>query len=238
MELASASALITGASRGIGRSIALALARAGTRLTLVARGRKDLDVVATEIAAGGGSAIVHAADLRDPGAANSAVDAAVSAYGGLQILVNNAGVGGFSPLAETSDEEWDRILGTNLTAVFRLTRAALPQLTKRGGHVFMISSLAGKNPIANMSAYCASKAALDHLASCLMLEVRHQGVKVTTIAPGSVDTGFSGMPRSGDSSWMLNAEDVAGTLLELLRTRDGAHLSRVEMRPAQPQKKA
>jgi short-subunit dehydrogenase len=71
-----------------------------------------------------------------------------------------------------------------------------------------------------------------------MLEVRHTGVKVTTIAPGSVDTGFSGMPRAGDASWMLNPDDVAGTVLDLLRTRDGAHLSRVEMRPAQPQKKA
>ncbi len=238
MELASASTLITGASRGIGRSVALALARSGARLTLVARSRKDLDALAIEIAAAGGSAIVHAADLRDASAANGAVDAAVSAWGGLQILVNNAGVGGFSPLAETSDEEWDRILGTNLTAVFRLTRAALPQLTKRGGHIFMISSLAGQNPIANMSAYCASKAALDQLASCLMLEVRHKGVKVTTIAPGSVDTGFSGMPHAGDTSWMLDANDVAGTVLDLLRTRDGAHLSRVEMRPAQPPKKA
>jgi len=238
MELASASALITGASRGIGRSVALALARAGAHLTLVARSRKDLDDVATEIAAAGGLAIVHVADLRDASAASSAVDAAVSAWGGLQILVNNAGVGGFSPLAETSDEDWERILGTNLTAVFRLTRAALPHLMERGGHVFMISSLAGQNAIPNMSAYCASKAALDQLASCLMLEVRHKGVKVTTLAPGSVDTGFSGMPRAGDSSWMLQADDVASTVVDLLRTRDGAHLSRVEMRPAQPQKKA
>ena len=212
MELASASALVTGASRGIGRAVALALARAGARVTLVARSRKDLDAVATEIAAAGGSAIVHAADLRDAGAPRAARSTPrSSAYGGLQILVNNAGVGGFSPLAETSDEDWDRILGTNLTAVFRLTRAALPQLTRRGGHIFMISSLAGQNPIANMSAYCASKAALDHLARCLMLEVRHQGVKVTTIAPGSVDTGFAGMPRAGDASWMLSADDVAGT---------------------------
>ena len=238
MRLHNKVALITGASRGIGRSVALTLARAGARLTLVARSRKDLDVVATEIAVAGGSAIVHAADLRDASAANGAVDAAVSAYGGLQILVNNAGVGGFSPLAQTTDDEWDRILGTNLTAVFRLTRAALPQLTKRGGHIFMISSLAGQNPIPNMSAYCASKAALDHLASCLMLEVRHQGVKVTTFAPGSVDTGFSGMPRAGDASWMLTPDDVANAILDLLRGRDAAHLSRVEMRPAQPQKKA
>jgi short-subunit dehydrogenase len=100
----------------------------------------------------------------------------------------------------------------------------------------MISSLAGKNPIAGMAAYCASKAALDQLTACLMLEVRSKGVKVTTIAPGSVDTGFGGMPR-GDASWMLTPDDVAGALLDLLRSREGAHLSRVEMRPAKPQKR-
>jgi short-subunit dehydrogenase len=88
-----------------------------------------------------------------------------------------------------------------------------------------------------MSAYCASKAALDQLTRCLMLEVRSRGVKVTTIAPGSVDTAFGAMPRSGDASWMLTADDVAGAVLDLLETRDGAHLSRVEMRPAQPQKR-
>ena len=129
------------------------------------------------------------------------------------------------------------MVGTNLTAPFRITRAALPHLARRGGHVFMISSLAGSNAIAGMSAYCASKAALDHLAACLMLEVRQQGVKVTTIAPGSVDTSFGAMPRGADTSWMLTAEDVAATVVDLLRVRDGAHLSRVEMRPARPQKR-
>ena len=87
-----------------------------------------------------------------------------------------------------------------------------------------------------MAAYCASKAALDQLAACLMLEVRQKGVKVTTIAPGSVDTGFGGGPR-GDTSWMLQSDDVAGAVMDLLGTRDGAHLSRVEMRPARPQKR-
>jgi short-subunit dehydrogenase len=101
----------------------------------------------------------------------------------------------------------------------------------------MVSSLAGRNPITGMGAYCASKAALDQLAACLMLEVRHQGVKVTTVAPGSVDTAFGGSPRPADASWMLTSEDVAQTVVELLRMRDGAHSSRVEMRPARPQKR-
>ena len=234
MDLQGASALVTGAGRGIGRAVALALARAGVKVTAVSRTPGPLDSLVGEIEAAGGLARAFAGDLRDASVCEGAVAAAVSHFAGLQILVNNAGVGAHQPFAETSDETWEAVMGTNLTAPFRLTRAALPHLTRRGGHVFMISSLAGTNPIAGMSAYCASKAALDHLAACLLLEVRHQGVKVTTIAPGSVDTSFSGSPRGSDTSWMLSAEDVAAAVLDLLRVRDGAHLSRIEMRPARP----
>jgi short-subunit dehydrogenase len=107
-----------------------------------------------------------------------------------------------------------------------------------GGHIFMVSSLAGQNAIAGMAAYCASKAALDHFTTCLMLEVRHQGVKVTTLAPGSVDTDFGADRgrRAGQGDWMLQPRDIAGAVLDLLRTRDDAHLSRVEMRPLRPKR--
>lgn len=230
-------ALVTGAGRGIGRAVALALAKEGLQVMALSRTAAELDSLVAEITAAGGKARAFPADLQARPAAEAAVAATVDAFGGLQVLVNNAGVGAFGDMAEMSDEAWDQVLGTNLTAVFRLTRAALPHLTASGaGHVFMISSLAGKNPIAGMAAYCASKAALDQLAACLMLEVRAKGVKVTTIAPGSVDTGFGGMPR-GDASWMLTPDDVAGSVIDLLRSREGAHLSRVEMRPAKPQKR-
>ena len=236
MEIQGASALVTGAGRGIGRAVALALGRAGARVTAVSRTLAELEAVVREIEGAGGRARAFAGDLCDPGTGGRAVQAAVDAHGGLQVLVNNAGVGAFGDLAEMTDEAWDRLIATNLTAVFRVTRAALPHLARSGGHVFMISSLAGSNAIAGMAAYCASKAALDQLAACLMLEVRQKGVKVTTIAPGSVDTGFGGGPR-GDTSWMLQSDDVAGAVMDLLGTRDGAHLSRVEMRPARPQKR-
>jgi 3-oxoacyl-[acyl-carrier protein] reductase len=234
MELRGASALVTGAGRGIGRAIALALGRAGASVTGVARTASDLESLASEIRRAGGRAASYPGDVRDPAVCGGAIARAREAHGRLQILVNNAGVGAHAPVAETTDEQWQRILDTNLTAVFRLTRAALPDLTQGGGHVFMISSLAGANPIAGMAAYCASKAALDHFAACLMLEVRPQGVKVTTLAPGSVDTGFGGESRSGDASWMLRGDDIASAVLDLLRTRDDALLSRVEMRPLRP----
>ncbi len=236
MQIRGTSALVTGAGRGIGRAVALALGREGAKVTLVSRTRAELDAVAGEIRGAGGQALAFPGDLRASAFAADAVSAAAAAHDGLQILVNNAGVGGHANLADTTDQAWDDILSTNLTAVFRLTRAALPLLTKAGGHVFMVSSLAGTNPIAGMAAYCASKAALDQLATCLMLEVRHLGVKVTTVAPGSVDTTFGGGPRA-DASWMLTPDDIAAAIVDLLGSRDGAHLSRVEMRPARPQKR-
>lgn len=236
MELKGASALVTGAGRGIGRAIAIALAREGVAVTAMSRTKSELDSLVAEITKGGGRAAAHAADLQDKDAPTQAVEAA-RRQGRLQILVNNAAVGGFSPVAETTDEQWQRTFDTNLTAVFRLTRAALPQLTDGGGYVFMISSLAGSNPGPGMAAYGASKAALDYFAHCLMMEVRQQGVKVTTVAPGSVATSFPDRSGRGDAAWMLTAEDVAQTVLDLLRTRDGAHLSRVEMRPQRPQKR-
>ncbi len=236
MVLEGASALVTGAGRGIGRAIAVGLANAGARLALVARTAGDLESLAEEIRRGGGRAVALPADLRRAEECRRVVEAAARAHGGLRILVNNAGVGAAHPVAETSDEEWETVFGTNVGAVFHLTRAALPLLRERGGHVFMISSLAGRNAIAGMAAYCASKAALDHFAACLMLEVRQQGIKVTTIAPGSVDTAFGAGFRAGgkDASWKLTPDDVAACVLDLLRARDEAHLSRVEMRPLRP----
>jgi 3-oxoacyl-[acyl-carrier protein] reductase len=239
MQIRGTSALVTGAGRGIGRAVALALGREGAHVTLVSRTATELDSLAGEIEQAGGRAHAFPADLQDPHACGLAVETAARIGGGLQILVNNAGVGAHAPVADTTDEVWDRILATNLSSVFRLTRAALPHLTKAGGHVFMLSSLAGTNPIAGMAAYCASKAALDHWSHCLMLEVREQGVKVTVLAPGSVDTGFgTGFGMGGGSSWKLQPEDLAGAVVDLLRTRDAAHLSRVELRPLRTKPRA
>jgi NAD(P)-dependent dehydrogenase (short-subunit alcohol dehydrogenase family) len=234
MNISGASAIVTGASRGIGRAVALRLAREGVAITAMARNGSQLDAVVAEIRANGGKAIGFAGDVGERAACDAAVKAARQAHGRVQILVNNAGVGIHRPFAETTDADWAATLGTNLSGVFYLTRAALPDLTNGGGYVFMVSSLAGSNPIAGLAAYCASKAALDHLSQCLMLEVRQQGVKVSVLAPGSVNTEFGGRPR-GEADWMLQPDDIAATIVELLQSRDGAHLSRVELRPARPQ---
>lgn len=241
VEIRGASALVTGAGRGIGRAVSLALAAAGARVTAVSRTKGEIDALVAEIERRGGHAVAHAADLTRREACDEAVARAVQAHGSLQVLVNNAGIGGFAPVAETSDEAWEGIFATNVTAPFRLTRAALPHLARQGGEIFMISSLAGANATANLAAYSASKAALDHFSRCLMLEVRHQGIKVTVVAPGSVATGFGGdrtdRPER-EASWMLQPEDVAAAVVDLLQTRGAAHLSRVEMRPLRPPKRA
>ena len=237
MEIRDASALVTGAGRGIGRAIALALAREGARVTVVSRTASELDSLVSELESLGARGIAFAGDLRSRSACDAAIAAAVSNFGGLQLLVNNAGVGQFATVEETDDQTWDDVIGTNLTAVFRLTRAAIPHLARPGGQIVMISSLAGQNPIAGMATYCASKAALDHFTTCLMLEVRPKGIRVTTIAPGSVDTSFGALAQSEDASWKLSAADIARTVVDVVRLRDGAHTSRVEMRPARPQKR-
>jgi len=227
------SVLVTGASRGIGRAITVELLRAGANVNAVARSTADLQTLAAETSTWPGRMAIHAGDLRERTTCDAAIATAIAAFGGLQVLVNNAGVGHRAPLEETTDEDWERVFATNLTSVFQLTRAALPHLKRQGGHIFMISSLAGSNPIAGMSAYCASKAALDHLSACLMLEVRQHGIKVTTLAPGSVDTSFGGR-EPGTADWMLKPQDLARTVLDLLGTDERAHLSRIELRPLKP----
>ena len=148
MQITSASAIVTGAGRGIGRAIALALAKEGAGVAAFSRTAGELDSLVGEIQMTGGRAIAVAGDIRERAASDRAVAAARKAHGRVQILVNNAGIGIHKQFIETTDEDWSTTIDTNLSGVFYLTRAALPDLTNGGGHVFMISSLAGSNPIA------------------------------------------------------------------------------------------
>ena len=192
-----------------------------------------------EIEAAGGRGLAFAGDLRDPSVAAGAVAAAVDRFGGLQILVNNAGVGAFSNVADTTDEDWDRVIATNLTAVFRLTRAALPHLAHRGGHVFMISSLAGREP---------------HRGNGRLLRQQGRPRPLRRLAhargPAARGEGHHPRPRLGrhraspacprrrrhaPGCWPPKTSPRPSSTCS--RRRDAAHLSRVEMRPARPQKR-
>jgi NADP-dependent 3-hydroxy acid dehydrogenase YdfG len=157
--------------------------------------------------------------------------------GGLNILVNNAGIGIFRSAGELSVEEWDRVIGTNLSGAFYCTREALSRFGQaRGGRIINISSLAGKNPFAGGSAYNASKFGLNALSEATMLDHRYDNVGVSYIMPGSVATEFSGQREKGHSDWKIAPEDIAEIVLSILRMPERTLISRIEVRPSRPQK--
>ncbi|HUF11950.1 MAG TPA: SDR family oxidoreductase [Longimicrobiales bacterium] len=224
-------ALVTGASRGIGLAIAQALADAGAGVALAARGDKDLERAVADI---GPRARGYTADVRSAADCTRLVECAVSDFGRLDILINNAGVGIFRKVADMSVDEWDTVLRTNLDALFYLTHAALPALVRQGGWIINIGSLAGKNPMPEGAAYNASKFGLIGFSEALMQEVRHDGVRVSYIMPGSVATeGF----RGGRAEWKIQPEDIGALVIDLLAMPDRTLPSRIEVRPSRPPRK-
>jgi NAD(P)-dependent dehydrogenase (short-subunit alcohol dehydrogenase family) len=221
-------ALVTGGSKGIGAAIAQALAAAGA------------SVASTSRSGGGPSAsnlIQLEADVRRPADAERAVQETVKAFGGLDILINNAGVGAFVNVADMSIEQWQQVIDTNLSGVFYYCHAAIPEMRKRGGGwIINISSLAGKNAFPQGAAYCASKAGLNQFSESLMQEVRYDGIRVSYIMPGSVATEFMGR-GTAKGDWATTAEDVAQIVMDLLAMPARSLPSRIELRPSQPPRK-
>ena len=160
-------------------------------------------------------------------------------FGGLDVLVNNAGVGRFAPVSEMTVDDWRQVIDTNLSGVFYCTRAAIPEMRRRGGgFIINISSLAGKNAFPGGAAYCASKAGLDQFSEALMQEVRHDNIRVSYVMPGSVSTDFGHPGGSGDAPWKLTSEDVAKVVMDLISHDPRSLPSRVELRPSRPPRKA
>ena len=231
-------ALITGGTRGIGQAVAAALLRDGYRVAVI--GTTDDGVVKAEhalgsIAAGQVAGIV--CDVREPASVELAVRTVVAKFGGLDVLVNAAGVGVGAPVSDLSHDEWNRIIGINLTGVFNCCRAVIPHLrTRGGGWIVNISSLSSTGPFAGGAAYCASKAGVNAFSDALMQEVRHDNIRVTCILPGSVATGFSGRDADSGSDWKLHPDDVAAAVVDVLSHQARSLPSRVELRPAKPRK--
>jgi NAD(P)-dependent dehydrogenase (short-subunit alcohol dehydrogenase family) len=238
-ELRGRSAIVTGGSRGIGLAIARALVAEGVNVTITARDPAHLSAARPRIeSAGPGAVETLRADVRSYQDAESVVSAAVARFGGLDILVNNAGVGVFVNVAEMSPQQWDEVIATNLTGVFYMCRAALPQMKQRGGgYIVNISSLAGKNAFVGAAAYCASKSGLNAFSEALMQEVRHDNIRVSYVMPGSVATGFSGGDERKGADWKIGADDVAEVVTGLLKSDPRSLASRVEVRPSKPPRK-
>ena len=234
-------ALVTGGTRGIGFAVAKTLLERGHAVVVTAT--TDDGILRAEHAL---AAAVDAAarvmgvtcDVRDRAAVRRAVDAAVQRFGGLDVLVNNAGVGVGRPIAEMAPEEWSRLIDTNLTGVFHCCQAAIPHLkAKQAGWIVNVSSLAGRNPFPGGAAYCATKAGLDAFSEALMQEVRYDGIRVAHVCPGSVATGFNGRETGAGADWKLHPEDVAQVIADLIDHPGRSLPSRVEIRPSQPPRK-
>ena len=238
-DLTGKAALVTGSSNGIGLAIAEGLVAAGASVVVNSRqARGALEVAARLSASGPGRAVGIAADVRDPDACARLVAGAVEAFGRLDVLVNNAGVGIMKPVQELSLEEWRDQIETNLGGVFYCSRAAVPHLKQSGdGWIINVGSLASRNSFAGGAAYNASKFGLLGMSEAMMLDLRYEHIRVSIVMPGSVETDFGGSSRgSKKKGWALQAEDVARAVLQLLEFPDHALVSRIEMRPTRPQK--
>jgi NAD(P)-dependent dehydrogenase (short-subunit alcohol dehydrogenase family) len=232
-------ALITGGSRGIGLATAQALlaqgasvAVTGTQEATLSAGRNDLLRHAGE-----DRVLAIRADVRNYNEVEAALGRVSTTFGGLDVLVNNAGVGVFKSVAAMSLDEWHTVMDTNLTGVFYCCHAALPLLRQRGGGwIINISSLASRNAFVNGAAYCASKSALNAFSESLMQEVRYEGIRVAYVLPGSVNTGFGGLANT-KAEGVLMPEDVAEVIADLIKHPSRSLPSRVEIRPSQPPRK-
>lgn len=231
-------AVVTGGTRGIGRAIVERLLREGASVAFCGRTKESVDRAASELS-GAGKVCGHAADVSRVEQVREFFQAVDRTFGGLDILVHNAGVGVFRKVGDMTPEEWHRNIDLNLNGAFYCAHEALARFRARGGgFIVNISSLAGKNPFSTGAAYNASKFGLNGFGEALMLDHRHDNVRVSTIMPGSVDTKFSGGPsdRTGDTGWMIAPEDVAEAVALVLRMPARTMISSIEMRPSRPKK--
>ena len=219
-------ALVTGASRGIGRAIAERLARDGFDVVAAARSQMELEELCAEIVATGGRCQPLVLDVSDPQAV------AASLLGAdVDVLVNNAGIGVLKPFMETSAAEWQRTIDVNVNALYHVTRAVLPaMIEKKSGHICTIGSIAGRGAFVGGSCYAATKAFVTSWSESLMLEVREHGVKVSVVMPGSVTTHFNDHVPSDDDAWKLSAADVADTVAYVIATPPNVLVHRAEVR--------
>jgi NAD(P)-dependent dehydrogenase (short-subunit alcohol dehydrogenase family) len=239
MNLKSKTAIVTGGTKGIGRGIAEALIREGVSVCISSRHQDEIDKAVSELnGSTEGSAIGFVCDVREHNQVKALIDHTIKELGGLDILINNAGVGIFETVEQTSPEDFRAVLETNLFGVFYCCHEAIPQMKKRGGgYIINISSLAGANPHPRMAAYNASKFGLNGFSEALMQEVRHDNIKVSYIMPGSVNTEFGGDSPGDEKSWQLTPADIARVVIDLLHHDDRSLASRVEIRPSKPPKK-
>ncbi len=235
-NLSKKTAYVTGGSKGIGYGIAEKLMANGVNVVITSRSQDSADQAAEKLNKLGhpGKCTGVEADVRDLESQKRAVEKATSTYGGLDIVVANAGVGHFAPIQEMTPEQWSETVDINLTGTFNTIKASVDALIASKGYFFTIASLAGTNFFAGGAAYNASKFGVVGFTQAVMLDVRKQEVKCTTIMPGSVATHFNGNEPDESDSWKIQIEDLGQLVVDLLKMPARTLPSKVEVRPAVP----
>jgi NADP-dependent 3-hydroxy acid dehydrogenase YdfG len=237
--LSGAVSLVTGGSRGIGRAIALLLAKMGSSVAICGRDTKALQSTTAELEQIAPRTFSQVADVSQSKDVTSLVQNSQAALGSISILVNNAGIGLFGPAHEKSEEDWDRVINTNLKSVFLVSRTVVPRMIQMGhGDIINISSLAGRNAFAGGGIYCASKWGVHGLSGCMAEDLRDFGIRVSVIAPGSVATGFFGDPAKKKLSNALSPEDVAHAVATVVTQSPQSFVSEIQLRPLRKPAKA
>lgn len=227
-------ALITGGSKGIGLAIARTLVSQGMRVAITSRSIENAQKAAVGINTDASKIIGIEADVRDLESQNAAVQNVLDHFGQLDVLVANAGIGHFAPISELTPQQWLDTINTNLTGVFYSVKASLEAIKASKGYIFTISSLAGTNFFEKGTAYNASKFGLTGFTQALMLDVRQDDVKVTTIMPGSVSSHFGGRSPEDGKDWRIQPEDIGQLTVDLLKMHPRTLPSKVEVRPSKP----
>lgn len=227
-------ALITGGSKGIGYGIAESMLKEGMNVAITSRHQEAADKAASQLSLiGPGKLLAFSADVRDFEAQKNVVAKTLDAFGSIDVLIANAGLGHFAPITTLTPEQWHETLDTNLTGVFYSLKAAMDSLIKSKGYFISIASLAGTNFFAGGSAYNASKFGLVGFTQAVMLDLRESGVKCSTIMPGSVATHFNNHEPNAADGWKIQPEDLGQMVVDLLKMNPRTLPSKIEVRPSQ-----
>ncbi|GAA4470484.1 SDR family oxidoreductase [Nibrella saemangeumensis] len=235
-------ALITGGSKGIGYGVAEVLIKEGVNVAVTSRFQQAADEAAAKLnnihlaQADRATAIGIEADVRDLASQQRAVDTILQQWGRLDYVIANAGIGHFAPIQELTPEQWHETIDINLTGVFYSAKASIAALKESEGYFITIASLAGTNFFENGAAYNASKFGLVGFTQAVMLDLRNEGIKVSTIMPGSVATHFNNHEPSEKDAWKIQPEDIGHLVLDILRMHPRTLPSKIEVRPSRPGK--
>lgn len=229
-------AYITGGSKGIGFGIAQSLIAQGMRVAISGRNLQAVEEAAQKLGGDNSKVLALQSDVRSTASEAEAIKKVTEHFGGLDVLIANAGIGIFSPIDQMTEEDWRITIDTNLTGVFNTVKAGIEPLKKSEGYIITVASLAGANFFENGAAYNASKFGLVGFTQAIMLDLRKHGIKVSTIMPGSVATEFNNHQPSEADAWKIQPEDIGELVVDLLQMNPRTLPSKIEVRPSKPAK--